>query len=114
MSEKSVGVRELLKTAGLSEFLEDQGGIKASHDSQYLAFRRGESTVHVESTASNLVESILNFPVDVQTKLVFALAEQVPEVGDTIVVRYDEDKRRAARLVRLKPVEGEINLLLTR
>ncbi|MBN2093898.1 MAG: hypothetical protein JW740_00785 [Candidatus Zambryskibacteria bacterium] len=86
-------------------------------DSCFFLFVQGPKRLHVETTASNMFETITHMPVEFQAMLIFRLAQFVPEPGDTAVIVKDEDNRKKRRtmITRLKPAEdGTIRLLITR
>jgi hypothetical protein len=91
--------------------------IKGSEsDSQYFHYWvPGERYVHVESTASQLMESVTRFSMDDQCLIFNAIAEQLPEPGDSVIILDDSDaKRRTAYIARLKGPENVVKLLVTR
>ncbi len=111
---KIVAHTEIIERAGLLKAVEAQ---KASEgESQYFTYTLSDSRiVQVQCTASNLMEDVTHFATGDQAKLFGAIADELPEPGDSLMIVDDEKgKRRAAFIARVKGEKGVINLLITR
>ena len=90
-------------------------------ESQYFCFHpKDGDPIHVESTATQTMEQLVCAPVESQAKLFQAIANEVPEPGDHMIIINDShgEKRRTAFVTRLKPEVDEarsfVRLMITR
>jgi len=113
---KEVKVSEILKKACLDQTIDDL--IENSNDSQYFAYDVGRGVkVHVESTASQVMDELTKLDIYNQTRIFNAIAEELSEPGDSMIVindKKDERKQRSAYVARLKGDDRNVYLLITR
>ena len=110
----------LLEKSPLKELKEKMDANRDSHsDSRFYSYSIQGGILHLEVTASQTMESITQLEVEDQAKFFQAIAEEVPNPGDYIVIVDDDqrqqNKRRSACVVRLRPdKQDEVRLLITR
>ena len=113
---KSLSVAEILKRNGmeLSEIREGRpaDSNKASQYFEYHAGACGE-VINVESTATSVMGEILRLSVFQQASVFLSILHEIESPGDQVVITGDE-KKRGARVVRLKSDDPKVyELLLT-
>ena len=108
-----VKIEDFWKVAEIADEVEEVRD--SGSESQYLQYNVGY-WICVESVASNATDMLLRLSVATQGKFFDAIAKRLPEVGDTLILSDDRDgkRNRGARIVRIKSIKDEVNLLMTR